>query len=61
MRKLKKLWKLVQLMTGERDYDNYLMHFQQNSCKKNNHKPLSRKEFYAKKMTEKWSGINRCC
>ena len=61
MNKIKSFWNLIKQIAGEKDYENYLASAKHNSCKKKSHKLLTKKEFYAKKITEKCNGINRCC
>ena len=61
MNKIKSFWNLIKQIAGEKDYENYLASAKHNSCKKKSHKLLTKKEFYAKKITEKWNGINLCC
>ena len=61
MNKIKSSWNLIKQIAGEKDYENYLASAKHNSCKKKSHKLLTKKEFYAKKIKEKWNGINRCC
>ena len=56
----KKIWSVIRTISGDDAYDIYLNHYQ--SCEKHQKKePLSRQQYYLKKLEEKWSGINRCC
>lgn len=61
MNKIKLFWNLIKSIAGENDYENYLIKFKKNPCKNSKHKLLSKKEFYAKKTNDKWTGVNRCC
>tara|TARA_B110000014_G_scaffold186180_1_gene135120 strand:- start:1838 stop:2020 length:183 start_codon:yes stop_codon:yes gene_type:complete len=58
--KLKIIWKFIRTLSGDDAYEIYLKNFI--PCK--THllaEPLSRKDFYAKQLQEKWNKINRCC
>jgi len=44
---------------GADQYQKYLHHFQENSHRDS--KPLTKKQFFARREQEKWSKINRCC
>ena len=56
----KKIWSAIRTISGDDAYDIYLKHHQ--SCEKHQKKePMTRQQYYLKKLEEKWSGINRCC
>ena len=57
---LKRIWSVIRTISGDDAYDIYLIHHQ--SCEKHKkEEPLSRQQYYIKKLEEKLSGINRCC
>jgi uncharacterized short protein YbdD (DUF466 family) len=55
-----KAWNLVRTISGDNEYDIYI----ENHLVCERHKlkpPMTRGEFFKKKLDEKWSKINRCC
>jgi len=54
---IKSFWSFIRTLSGDNAYEEYL------KSPKIWHKgkPLSRGEFYQKKIDEKWNKINRCC
>jgi carbon starvation protein len=49
---------IISFLNGNAEYKKYVKHLKEHHPKQ---KPLSKKEFFAKKEQEKWEGINSCC
>jgi len=57
---VKSIWKFIRTLSGDNAYEKYLENIK--SCKKHNELiPLSSRDFYQKRIDEKWNKINRCC
>ena len=59
MPQLKRLRRLIRILTGEDTYERYLAHWRDHHG--GDGVPLDRKAFYKQQQERKWSGINRCC
>lgn len=58
--KISRIWQMIRTISGDNAYDIYLKNYIQ--CKTHNQKKiLSRRQFFIKRLEEKWSGVNRCC
>jgi uncharacterized short protein YbdD (DUF466 family) len=53
-------WNLLRQISGEADYDRYLVHYVTQHAD-DGESLLSRAEFYKRAQERKWSGVNRCC
>ena len=54
----KTVWECVRTVSGDNAYELYLAHHAQA------HRgtvPMTRREFYAQRTEQKWSGVSRCC
>jgi uncharacterized short protein YbdD (DUF466 family) len=49
-------WWWLRQVSGDADYENYLLRAARNSCA-----PISAEEFYLRELRRKHSKINRCC
>lgn len=53
----KSLWFFLKEISGENEYQKYLS----SNSKLNKEEIMSSKEFYMKRLNQKWNKINRCC
>lgn len=51
------LWKALRELSGDAAYERYLATLPPQCT----HPPLSRREFYARRERDKWTGVKRCC
>jgi uncharacterized short protein YbdD (DUF466 family) len=57
--KARKAWRALRRATGDDAYERYLDHFRTEHAASG--APLSRREFHAREIDRKWSGVRRCC
>ena len=58
MRRLARLWKILQEMTGDSDYARYSEHLR---ARHPGYPLPSRREFYLARLEEKYARPSRCC
>ncbi|MEO5862915.1 MAG: YbdD/YjiX family protein [Burkholderiales bacterium] len=56
--KLKKLWDVVRALSGDDNYERYLVHQHETHP---DQPVLDRRAFFSINLENKWSGIARCC
>lgn len=47
-------------LNGDGTYQRYLAHWTTHHAS-SEHKPLSRKAYFAQELERKWKGVKRCC
>jgi uncharacterized short protein YbdD (DUF466 family) len=52
------VWQWLRTVSGDDAYERYLHHHVHAHPES---APLSRRAFYDEHLTQKWSGVNRCC
>lgn len=50
-------WRGLRELSGDAAYERYL----ETRPPRCTHAPLSRREFYARREQDKWTGVQRCC
>jgi uncharacterized short protein YbdD (DUF466 family) len=57
-RGLRGLWAFLREASGDDKYERYLAH---HGALHADEPPLSRQEFFRRRLDRKWSGVTRCC
>lgn len=54
----RQVWRWLRAVSGDDEYDRYLDHWRREH---HDGTPLSRREFFRLRQSERWKDIRRCC
>jgi len=57
-KRLIRIWRIIRELSGDDAYERYLTHHLAHHAET---PPLSRKAYFQRQQTQKWSSIKRCC
>ena len=55
-----RFWRWLRAASGDDEYERYLEHWRREHDGGDS-QPLSRREFFRLRQSERWNGVRRCC
>ena len=56
----RQFWRWLRAVSGDDEYERYLGHWRREHGDEGG-EPLTRREFFRLRQSERWNGVRRCC